>query len=105
LVPVQASRDGGDLKKSINVELSEIVPLRGGTAVAVFVFAGDRATGSIDYAKAQEYGRAPGPDGHPGHVAQEFFWPAYHSVRKRVRSRVKREIRRAAKTIRGGGLG
>jgi len=49
-----------------------------------------------------EFGRAPSPDGHPGHRAKSFMFDAYHSVRQRVRGRVKRAIKAAAKAVARG---
>lgn len=64
-------------------------------AVVVRVVAGDtRETANAAF--RQEFGRSPS-GGHPGHPPQEFMWPAYYAKRKRVRSRVKRAINKAAK--------
>ena len=68
--------------------------------VSVFVLAGvgDKDSEIDNAAFRTEFGRAPG-EGHPGHSPQPFFFPAYHSIRKRVRSRVAREVNRAAKAV------
>ncbi len=53
-----------------------------------------------------EFGRKPGPKpkraakkGHTGHDPQPALLPAYFAIRKKVRSRIKREINRAAKAV------
>jgi len=89
----------GDLRDSLRtIEASEIRVRRDDRAAVVYVTAGRNADGTNRYARAQEFGRAAS-DGHPGHAAQPFFFPAYWSVRRRVRSRIKREIRRAARAL------
>jgi hypothetical protein len=55
-----------------------------------------------DAAFRSEFGRAPSSDGHPGHAAQPFLFPAFWSLRKRARSRVARALRAAVKSARNG---
>jgi HK97 gp10 family phage protein len=79
---------------------------RGGKSVAAIVYAGG---GGSTGAWRSEFGRAPGGEGinadHPGHVAQPFMFPAYHSIRKRVRGRVTRALNALAKEIARNGRG
>lgn len=94
LVPV----DDRQTLNSIGHELD--LKSRGGKSVAAVVFAGGReAPGAF----RSEFGRAPGGEGknrdHPGHVEQPFLFPAHHSVRPRVRRRIKREITALGKEI------
>lgn len=91
--------DDGDLRDSIEVvQATEIreTRRRDGSAkgVAVYVVAGTGSTAA--YARVQEFGRASSGD-HPGHAAQPFLFPAYWSVRRRVRNRIARAINAAAK--------
>jgi HK97 gp10 family phage protein len=41
---------------------------------------------------------AGGGDMHPGSRAQPFFFPAYRSLRKRIQSRIRREMKKAIKS-------
>lgn len=94
LVPV----DQGDLRDSIgwnwhglpegSVELGQVREGgRGAGNLAIVIYAGnDRAF----YARWVEFGTKAQP-------ARAFFYPAYRAVRKRVRGRVQRAIRNAAK--------
>lgn len=63
--------------------------------VAVFVVAGDTVETS-QAAFRSEFGRAPSADGHPGHRAQPFLFPAYFRNRRRIRARIARALRAAA---------
>lgn len=74
--------------------------IRGGVSrqVVAYVIAGDSRERAQAAFRA-EYGRAPGPNGHPGHGPQEFMFPAYFRIRKRVRSRIKRAVTQAAKAV------
>lgn len=69
--------------------------------VAVYVMAGTTAE-TAEYARAQEFGRAPSDD-HPGHAAQPFLFPAYLTVRRRVRGRIARALAQAARRAASGG--
>lgn len=91
-----APEDDGAVRRSIGHEIIKTDRRRGG--VAAIIFAGGRkAPGGF----RSEFGRAPGGAGsqksHPGHGAQPFMFPAYHSIRKRVRSRIKRAMAAVAK--------
>ena len=72
-----------------------------GKSAVVFVTTGDTKQ-TANAAFRSEFGRAPGGSGkvdmgkHPGHREQPFMFPAYFAKRKRVRSRVKRAIKKAA---------
>lgn len=98
LVPV----DDGELKSSIEVRRSDIKVRKDRGSVFVAVVAGT-TRGTADYARVVEFGRRPGPDGHPGFAGRDFFFSAYWSVRKRVKDRVKRALRAAAKAVANGG--
>jgi HK97 gp10 family phage protein len=96
--------DEGDLRETIarrtNIRTTQ---RQDGSArgVVVYVVAGDtKETAHAAY--RQEFGRAAGGTGernanHPGHPAQPFLFPAYWSLRRRVRSRVARAINAAVK--------
>lgn len=72
----------------------------------IVVFAGDdRAF----YARWIEFGTAPHAQGgshkgtrHPGTAARPFFFPAYRTVRKKVKSRVGRAVTKSAKQVAAG---
>jgi len=75
-----------------------------GNAAQIFMLAGKGDGGETDDAAFRsEYGRAQ-DDKHPGHRPQPSFFPTYHSLRKRIRGRVAREVNRAARAVvaRGG---
>ncbi|PKA40450.1 hypothetical protein CWR43_28140 [Rhizobium sullae] len=38
-------------------------------------------------------------NGHPGSTAQPFFFPSYRSLKKRIQSRIKREMKKAIKFV------
>lgn len=81
---------------------------------------GERAAGDLSvtitagnskvrYAHLVEFGTAPHPQGgkfkgtqHPGTTAQPFFYPAYRSLRRRVKSRISRAMKKAIKRGAGG---
>ena len=94
LVPV----DTGDLSRDIQVEATGIQARRDNKAAVARVVVGT-TKGTAEEAFRQEFGRAPGPNGHPGHASQSFFFTAYHAKRKRVRGRVARAINKAAKAM------
>lgn len=109
LVPVDqgALRDsidwtfGGAPKGSI-----AIGSIPGPNDVAITVYAGDEVA---YYARWVEFGTAPHKVGgmfrgaqHPGAGAQPFFYPAFRSVRKRMKSRVGKAVRSAAKKAASG---
>lgn len=76
----------GDLKASIK-------KLDGQHELQVLVQAGDRGTGPP---RAIEFG-------HGNAAPRPYFWPAYRSLRKRIRGRITRAINRVAKGFAGGG--
>lgn len=116
LVPI----DDGVLRASIGHEIVPVSRVSKKTgdlnlAAAVHVYAGDdRAF----YAKWVEFGTPPhstskgltlkkesgraAGKGHPGARARPFFFPAYRIVKKRVRNRIKRELRKLVKEIMNG---
>lgn len=58
------------------------------------------------YAAFVEFGTAPHPQGgmfegtdHPGTTAQPFFYPAYRALRRRVKARVTRATKQAARRV------
>ncbi|KKB86467.1 HK97 family phage protein [Devosia limi DSM 17137] len=75
--------------------------------MAITVYAGG---GKAYYARWVEFGtsahinggRFPGTQ-HPGTIARPFFFPAYRSMRKRIKGRTSRAIRKAARTTAAGG--
>lgn len=71
-----------------------------GKSAQIFVLAGNGTGDETDQAAFRsEFGRAPDDQGHPGHRPQPSFFPAYHSLRKRIRGRVAREVNRAGKAV------
>ena len=107
LVPVRATgRKRGALKRSIRFKFFD--PLK------MEMSAGDQRKRGVFYARFVEFGTRPGKRGrkitvsgrkrkqlrtHPGTRAQPFFFPAYRSLRKRVRSRLTRSITKAAREV------
>lgn len=75
--------------------------------VSVAVVAGDSKE-TTEAAWRAEFGRKPGPaplgggKGHPGHDPQPAMLPAYFATRKRIRGRVQRALRAAAKEVFAG---
>lgn len=105
LVPV----DDGDLRDSITVTppggTTPPYSQPGGSITArefqAIVAAGNT---EVRYAHLVEFGTAPHAQGgmfegtqHPGTQAQPFFWPGYRALRKRVKSRITRNINKAVK--------
>lgn len=101
--------DDGDLKASIHVtkpgETTPPYSQPGGSRTAnpeqAIVTAGNT---KVRYAHLVEFGTAPHTNGglfagtqHPGTTEQGFFWPAYRALRKRVKSRITRNINKAIK--------
>lgn len=111
LVPV----DQGDLRDSIgwtwgeapkgSAVLAESEPDARGLKITVY---------ATDYkARWIEFGTAPHnvaegggnksfsgvANAHPGGRAQPFFFPSYRSLRKRIQSRIKREMKKAIKFV------
>lgn len=86
------------IKDSIKVSPPFLIARRAGRrkSVAVVVSAA-RSKEDQEAAYRAEFGRRPDDRGHPGHQRQPFMFPAYWSVRKRVRDRVARAINKAAK--------
>lgn len=97
LVPV----DTGALKRDIQIENRGLKVRKDGRAIVGRVIVG-RQKGTAMEAFRQEFGRAPGPDGHPGHEPQAFFFTAYHAKRKRIRARVARAVNAAARAMISG---
>lgn len=97
--------DDGELQASIVVtEPGKLTPLysSGGSHqvgdMAVAVSAGNS---KVRYAAPVEHGHDG--DGKPdGAAPRPFFWPAYRSKKKRVRSRTARAVNKAAKKIWSG---
>lgn len=99
----------GDLKDSIHVtkpgETTPAYSQPGGSRTAspeqAIVTAGNT---NVRYAHLVEYGTAQHVNGglfagtqHPGATAVPFFWPGYRALRRRVKSRISREINKAIK--------
>lgn len=96
-----------DLKDQIEVRIATRTNFRRGgsfgpNSVAAYVVAGDTPE-RRQVAFRQEFGRDPGGAGvnrgHPGHRAQPFMFPAFHSVRRRVIGRVRRAVSAAARAV------
>jgi HK97 gp10 family phage protein len=71
--------------------------------------AGTRAEGGVRYAHLVEFGAAPHKAGglyegatHPGAPAQPFFYPSWRVVKKKLKSRVNRAVKSAAKKAAAG---
>lgn len=97
-----APEDGGALKRSIGHEIHAAPSLRG-AGVQVTAYAGDS---DAFYARWVEFGAPAHVVGgflagaqHPGVRPRPFFFPAYLSVRKRVRGRIRRAMRALGKEI------
>lgn len=83
---------------------------KGGVAgdpdLTVTITAGNSA---VRYAHLVEFPTAPHKVGgkfkgaqHPGTQAQPFFYPAYRALRRRIKSRVTRAAKKAAKSVASG---
>lgn len=76
--------------------------------LSVTIHAGDA---TAFYAAFVEFGTAPHPQpnnprigySHPGANAQPFFFPAYRALKRRVKSRITRAAKKAARDVAGGG--
>jgi len=116
---VMAPQDSGDLRESIDYTFGEYAPansnVRGVVAgagladpdLSVTIHAGDA---KAFYAAFIEFGTNPHPQGgqfagtqHPGTAARPFFFPAYRLLKKRVKSRINRAVRKAARDVANGG--
>lgn len=85
--------DDGDLRDAIHWEWIK-APANAARAI--------RIRAGVKYAALVEYGTAPHRVGgrfagamHPGSAARPFFYPAYRALRKRVKSRIRRSLRKA----------
>lgn len=108
MVPVES----GDLKRSIAYTFGKYIPdnanVRGVAAggsgdpdLSVTIHAGDERA---YYAAFVEFGTNPHPQGgtfkgtsHPGGPAEPFFFPAYRMLKARVKNRIARATRKAAR--------
>lgn len=88
-------RDTHELSKDIRVENSGIEVRSDGRSAVTRIIAGT-TPGNAQAAFRSEFGRRPS-SGHPGHRAQPFLFPAYWSLRKKIRARIARAIRKAVK--------
>jgi len=98
--PIAGQEHVRDTIRRTGIRVREAGPKNSRGAV-VYVYAGRGDDGETDDASFRsEFGRAPDDGGgHPGHHPQSFMFPAYHSVRARVRRRVAREVNAAAKAV------
>lgn len=105
LVPI----DKGDLRDSI------VVTPPGQTTPPYSQPGGSRTAGPIQaivtagntkvrYAHLVEFGTAPHINGgifegtkNPGYAAEPYFWPAYRTLRTRIKSRISRKVNKAIK--------
>lgn len=103
---ILAPIDEGDLKATIR---KTPIQLKGGKfgGVVIRIIAGNTKQ-TANAAFRSEFGRDPGgtfkkgpkagqPTHHPGHDPQEFMFPAYWAVRRRIKARVATAVRNAAK--------
>lgn len=93
-------RDTGDLASDISVDTTGVLARDDDKGVVVRVIAGT-TPGNGQAAFRSEFGRRPS-GGHPGHSAQPFLFPAYWSIRKKIRARVQRAVRAAVKAVANG---
>lgn len=117
LVPV-SKPNGGDLRDSIGWTwgnapagakvLTQTEPDARGLKITVYA-----GSAKAYYAAFVEFGTAPHnvaagggnksfsgvANGHPGARAQPFFFPSYRALKKRIQSRVKREMKKAIKFV------
>lgn len=106
LVPIRKSGRGGGLRRSIKHRFLD--PLK------MEISAGDKKKGGVFYVRFVEFGTRPGKRGrrltiggrkrqqyrnHLGTKAQPFFYPAYRSLRRRLRSRLTRATTKAAREV------
>lgn len=118
LVPVSEGADGGKLRDSIVVtpagQTTPPFSQPGGSYVVGPLSARITAGNSeVRYAHLVEYGTAPGARvykkgpragtvmNHPGTGPEPFFWPGYRLNRRRVVSRIKREVGKAIRKAAG----
>lgn len=71
----------------------------GGDGIALTIRA---SSPNVTYAHLVEFGTAPHAAGgkfkgamHPGTPAQPFFWPSYRAMKRRIRTLVRRGLKRA----------
>lgn len=91
IAPVDDSTRGGRLRADIRTFPADVSAT--GKTIRSRVSVG-HYPGTASYARQQEFGRRPSGR-HPGHAAQPFMFPAYYSLRKRVRNRISRAVRAA----------
>lgn len=77
-----------------------------GGAVPQGAYAVSAGNSEVRYAHLVEFGSAPHIAGgifkgaeHPGASPQPFFWPAYRSIRRKMRGRAGRAIGKAIKAV------
>lgn len=94
-----APKDDGDLQEAIHRRWDRRAALMG---IVIRAW-----SPKVKYAHLVEFGTAPHRVGgrfkgamHPGTKAQPFFFPAYRALRKRVKSRVRRSLRKAVEASR-----
>ncbi len=106
IAPVQS---GSRLKKSVRFKFFD--PLK------VEISAGDQRNKGVIHARFVEFGTKPGKMGrrislrdkkgekrvqernHPGTRPDPFFYPAYRSMKRRLKSRLTRAVNKAAKAV------
>jgi HK97 gp10 family phage protein len=97
--------DNGDLQNSIKVtppgQMTPLYSSGGSHQVSEMAVAVTAGNSSVRYAAPVEFGHDG--DGKPdGAAPRPFFWPAYRSKKKRVKSRTARAVNKAAKKIWNG---
>ena len=114
-----APEHSGDLKNSVGYTFGEYIPensnVRGVSAagglgdpdLSVTVHAGDA---KAFYAAFVEFGTKAHLQGgklagtyHPGTAPKPFFFPAYRLLKKRIKNRIARAVKKAARNVAAGG--
>lgn len=110
-----APQDSGDLHDSIGwtwgkkpkyAQAIAVMKSSLGGELTITIYAGNS---KVRYAHLVEFGAKPHIAGgmfagakHPGSPAQPFFFVSYRANRKKVKSRIRRAITKAAKEVAGG---
>ena len=107
--------DSGELRDSIGwtwgkkpkyAQAIAVMKSKMGGDLTITIYAGNN---KVRYAHLVEFGARPHVAGgmfagaeHPGAPAQPFFFVSYRANRKKVKSRIRRAITKAAKEVAGG---
>jgi len=108
LVPKKTGKLRDSIRQNWGGALPKYASLKAGAEagdpdLTVTITAGNRQVG---YAHLVEFGTAPHEVGgkfkgaqHPGSEAKPFFFPPYRALRRRVRSRITRAVKKAAREV------